>query len=71
TPNKVYGEEVAAAVVLKADATELELIAHCKSLMADFKTPKVVYIVSEIPRTATGKIQRRIVAAEIGKVESK
>ncbi|MGH9764168.1 MAG: AMP-binding protein, partial [Blastocatellia bacterium] len=70
-PHKVYGEEVAVAVVLKAEASEAELIAHCKSMMADFKTPKVVYIVSEIPRTATGKIQRRIVAAEVGKIQSK
>lgn len=70
-PSKMYGEEVAAAVVLKAESTEAELIGYCKTMMADFKVPKVVYIVNEIPRTATGKVQRRIVAAEIGKVEGK
>jgi acyl-CoA synthetase (AMP-forming)/AMP-acid ligase II len=65
--DRTYGEEVAAAVVLKGPATEAELIKHCGSLLADFKVPKTIYIVESIPRTATGKIQRRIVAAEIGK----
>jgi acyl-CoA synthetase (AMP-forming)/AMP-acid ligase II len=64
-PDKVYGEEVAAAVVLQGEASESELIAHCKSLLADFKAPKVIYIIDAIPRTATGKVQRRNVAAEI------
>jgi acyl-CoA synthetase (AMP-forming)/AMP-acid ligase II len=63
--DRVYGEEVAAAVVLSGSATEAELIAHCRSSLADFKCPKVIYIVDAIPRTATGKIQRRNVASEI------
>ncbi len=66
-PDRVYGEEAAAAVVLRSEATEAELIAHCRASLADFKCPKVVYIVEAIPRTATGKIQRRNVAAEIAK----
>ncbi len=65
--DRVYGEEVAAAVVLKSSATEAELTAHCRSSLADFKCPKTIYIVEAIPRTATGKIQRRVVAAEISK----
>ncbi len=64
-PDRVYGEAVAAAVVLKDDATEAELIAHCRLSLADFKCPKVIYVVDAIPRGATGKIQRRKVAAEI------
>ena len=63
--DRVYGEEVAAAVVLKASATEAELTAHCHSSLSDFKCPKTIYLVEEIPRTATGKIQRRNVAAAI------
>jgi acyl-CoA synthetase (AMP-forming)/AMP-acid ligase II len=60
-----WGEEVAAAVTLKPDvaATEAELLAFCKERMADFKRPKKIHIVDTIPRTATGKIQRRVVAA--------
>jgi acyl-CoA synthetase (AMP-forming)/AMP-acid ligase II len=69
-PDRVYGEEVAAAVVLKASATEAELTAHCRSSLSDFKCPKTIYIVEAIPRTATGKIQRRNVAAEISKTRN-
>jgi len=69
-PDRVYGEEVAAAVVLRSEATEAELIAHCRASLADFKCPKVIYIVEAIPRTATGKIQRRNVAAEITKTRN-
>jgi len=66
--DRVYGEEVAAAVVLSASTTEAELITHCRSSLADFKCPKVIYILESIPRTATGKIQRRNVAAEIARI---
>jgi acyl-CoA synthetase (AMP-forming)/AMP-acid ligase II len=64
-PDRVYGEDVAAAVVLKESATEKDLIDHCRSKLAEFKCPKTIYIVETIPRTATGKIQRRNVAAAI------
>jgi acyl-CoA synthetase (AMP-forming)/AMP-acid ligase II len=62
TPHPTWGEEVAAAVVLKSDATEADLISYCRERMADFKRPKEIHITSAIPRTATGKIQRRVVA---------
>jgi acyl-CoA synthetase (AMP-forming)/AMP-acid ligase II len=61
-PHKSWGEEVAAAVTLKGEATEAELLAYCKERLADFKRPKEIHITTAIPRTATGKIQRRIVA---------
>jgi acyl-CoA synthetase (AMP-forming)/AMP-acid ligase II len=63
-PHATWGEEVAAAVVLKEDsaATEPELLAFCKERLADYKRPKKFYIVETIPRTATGKIQRGAVA---------
>ena len=64
-PHQMWGEEVAAAVVLAPDAaaTEADLLAYCKDRLADFKRPKQIFITTTIPRTATGKIQRRIVAA--------
>jgi acyl-CoA synthetase (AMP-forming)/AMP-acid ligase II len=65
--DRVYGEEVAAAVVPKSQVTEAELIKHCAALLADFKVPRVIHIVEAIPRTATGKVQRRIVASELNK----
>jgi acyl-CoA synthetase (AMP-forming)/AMP-acid ligase II len=63
-PHPAWGEEVAAAVVLKANASESEIMAFCRERLADFKRPKKIHIVQTIPRTATGKIQRRAVAAE-------
>ena len=62
TAHPTWGEEVAAAVVLGGEATEADLIAYCKERMADFKRPKQIHITTTIPRTATGKIQRRKVA---------
>ena len=38
-------------------ATEAEIIAHCRTLLARFKVPKAV-IFAEIPKTSTGKIQK-------------
>ena len=43
-------------------ATEADLLAYCKERLADFKRPKQIHITEAIPRTATGKIQRRVVA---------
>jgi acyl-CoA synthetase (AMP-forming)/AMP-acid ligase II len=63
-PHPGWGEEVAAAVVLKegADSAEPAILAFCRERLADFKCPKKIYITSAIPRTATGKIQRGAVA---------
>ncbi len=62
-PHATWGEEVAAAVVLRASASEADLLAYCRERLADFKRPKQIHITDTIPRTATGKIQRRVVAA--------
>jgi acyl-CoA synthetase (AMP-forming)/AMP-acid ligase II len=61
-PHKMWGEEVAAAVVLKENESEAALLAYCKERLAEFKRPKQIFITEQIPRTATGKIQRRAVA---------
>lgn len=61
-PHKSWGEEVAAAVTLKETVSEADLLAFCKERLADFKRPKQIHITETIPRTATGKIQRRVVA---------
>jgi acyl-CoA synthetase (AMP-forming)/AMP-acid ligase II len=62
TAHATWGEEVAAAVVTREATTEQELLAFCKERLADYKRPKQIHIVEAIPRTATGKIQRRVVA---------
>ncbi|MBI3695149.1 MAG: AMP-binding protein [Acidobacteria bacterium] len=61
-PHPTWGEEVAAAVVLREPASEADLTAFCRERLADFKCPKKIYTVEAIPRTATGKVQRRVVA---------
>ncbi len=61
-PHKTWGEEVAAAVVLSEPVAEADLLAFCKERLAEFKRPKQIHITETIPRTATGKIQRRVVA---------
>jgi acyl-CoA synthetase (AMP-forming)/AMP-acid ligase II len=61
-PHPTWGEEVAAAVVLREPASESDLLAYCKERLADYKRPKQIHITDAIPRTATGKIQRRVVA---------
>jgi len=62
-PHPTWGEEVAAAVVLRTPETETAILDFCRERLADFKRPKKLYIVEAIPRTATGKIQRGAVAA--------
>ena len=59
-----WGEEVCAAVVLSEPVTEKELLAFCRERLADFKVPRHLQIVDAIPKTPTGKIQRRFVAEQ-------
>ncbi|HEY8204506.1 MAG TPA: long-chain-fatty-acid--CoA ligase [Pyrinomonadaceae bacterium] len=62
--DQLYGEEVAAFIVLRDGmrATAGELIAHCKSELADYKCPKTIRIVKEIPKGPTGKLLKRELA---------
>jgi len=61
-PDEKYGELVGAAVTLAGDAELTDLIAHCRERLAAFKVPARIDVLPEIPRTPTGKIQRRRVA---------
>jgi oxalate---CoA ligase len=65
SPHPTWGEEVGAAVVLKSPVSEKELIAFARERLADYKVPRKLFIVERIPRTATGKIQRRAVASSL------
>ena len=62
-PDVKYGEIVQAVVVLSGDADEAAIQSFCRERMADFKVPERIYITDTLPRTATGKIQRRNVSA--------
>jgi fatty-acyl-CoA synthase len=59
-PHEKWGEAPHAYVVLKqgATATEAELIQLCRDRLAHFKAPHGVTFVQELPKTATGKIQK-------------
>ncbi|HEX2339363.1 MAG TPA: long-chain-fatty-acid--CoA ligase [Vicinamibacterales bacterium] len=61
-PDEKWGEAPHAFVVLKpgAAATEAELREFARDRLAHFKTPKTVTFVSELPKTATGKIQKYV-----------
>jgi fatty-acyl-CoA synthase len=59
-PDERWGETVKALVVLApgASAGEQELIDHCRSRLAHYKCPTSVEMRDELPRTATGKLQK-------------
>jgi long-chain acyl-CoA synthetase len=65
-PDQLYGEEVAAFIVLKDGtyANEEELITHCKAELADYKCPKSIRIVKDIPKGPTGKLLKRELTAK-------
>jgi fatty-acyl-CoA synthase len=59
-PDKKWGEVPKALVVLRdgASATPEELIQFCRDNMAHFKAPKSVEFMDQLPKTATGKVQK-------------
>jgi acyl-CoA synthetase (AMP-forming)/AMP-acid ligase II len=67
-PHERLGEEVAAAVVLAEGATagEKELREFAAKQLADFKVPKTIIILADIPKGATGKVQRIGLAEKLG-----
>ena len=67
-PHDKLGEEVAAAVVLREGmtATEGDIRSHAATRLADFKVPRKILILDEIPKGATGKLQRIGLAAKLG-----
>jgi len=69
-PHATLGEEVAAAMVLRdgANATEREIRDFARQKLADFKVPRTVIFLDEIPKGATGKLQRIGLADKLGLV---
>ena len=67
-PHDKLGEEVAAAVVLREGqaASEADIRGFAATRLADFKVPRKVLILDEIPKGATGKLQRIGLAAKLG-----
>ena len=57
-PDERWGEIVTAVVVRRHDVTADELIAHCRTQLAGFKSPKRIEFVDDLPRTASGKVRK-------------
>ena len=70
-PHPKLGEEVAAAVVLRegTEATEADIREFVSGRIADFKVPKRVVIMDEIPKGPTGKLRRIGLAQQLGLAE--
>jgi len=72
-PDKIWGEQVAAVLVLKEGKQfkEDEVIKYCKEHLADYKCPKIVKYFPDFPKTATGKIQKLKIAEMIRTPQAK
>lgn len=72
-PDDLYGQDIGVAVVLKTGAalSADELRTWLAAKLAKFKIPKKIYFSDVMPKTATGKIQRRIVAETMQKQDTK
>ena len=59
-PDPAYGQEILACVVVKpgASCTEDELRAHCLATLGRYKSPRYLRIVDDLPKGASGKVQR-------------
>ncbi len=55
-PDARWGESGVAVVVLRQEADEEELLAHCRARLASFKVPRSVRFVDELPRSGMGKV---------------
>ena len=60
-----YGERVGAAVELAGEADERALSDWCRERLAAFKVPEVIHVLDAIPRTPTGKVQRKRIAEQL------
>jgi len=60
-PDETWGESVRAAVVLRParGATPDELVAFCRERLARFKCPRVIDVLTGLPRTGSGKIDKK------------
>ena len=65
-----WGETPVAHVVLRAEsaATEEQLRQHCRERLAGFKVPTQVYFVTELPKTATGKIKKYVLRKQLSAI---
>jgi malonyl-CoA/methylmalonyl-CoA synthetase len=67
-PHPDFGEAVVAVVVMRdgATASEAALIDTLKTRIANFKVPKRVHFVAELPRNTMGKVQKNVLREQLG-----
>jgi len=67
-PHPDFGEAVVAVVVARAGAllVSADMIAALKAQIANFKVPKRVFVVTELPRNAMGKVQKNLLRDQYG-----
>ena len=62
TPDRIWGERIVAAVVLRGEAdpgaVPAEVVDLCARSLADYKRPREVRVLAELPRNALGKVQK-------------
>jgi long-chain acyl-CoA synthetase len=68
-PDELYGEEVAAFIVARegSNISEEELMNFCRERLADYKCPKSIRLVTDIPKGPTGKLLKRELARQFAK----
>ena len=66
--DKMLGEEIAAAIIVKEgqNCSEIDVKNYAEEKLAKFKIPKKIFFVNEIPKGATGKLQRNVLAKNFG-----
>jgi acyl-CoA synthetase (AMP-forming)/AMP-acid ligase II len=70
--DKIYGENVQAAVILRPgiQTTESELQVYCRTRLSSFEVPQRIHIVANFPRTAKGSTDRHALAVQFAASES-
>jgi len=66
--DKMLGENIAAAIIVKEgkNCSETDVKTYAQEKLAKFKIPKKIFFVNEIPKGATGKLQRNVLAKNFG-----
>ncbi len=66
--DKMLGENIASAIIIKSGETcsENDILEYAQEKLAKFKIPKKIFFVEEIPKGATGKLQRNVLAKKFG-----
>ena len=67
TPDERWGEIVHAVIVVRdgAQVSSEEIIGYCRQTLAGYKCPKTVTFVEALPKTAIGKISRKVVREQL------